>query len=134
MTDRATAREVFERSLALLSAGAVQEWVDLFHPDGVAEFPFAPPGLPRTVAGGAPTMWQPSPCLARIWIAPYERAARRPGFQVSRTMVAVTWLAVQNCPSVPFAAAGSAPAPRPHAVPAMTIPAAAAMEAMPHRR
>ncbi|WBB80298.1 nuclear transport factor 2 family protein [Micromonospora sp. WMMD882] len=57
MTDTTTearrdgSRAVFARQLKLLETGGITEWVALFHPDGVLEFPYAPPGFPREVRG-----------------------------------------------------------------------------------
>lgn len=45
------AREVFARSVELMEAGRIEEWVDLFAPDGVLEIPFPLPGLPDRIAG-----------------------------------------------------------------------------------
>lgn len=51
-TDRLTAaqRAVAEH-LRLTAAGQVEEWLDLFTPDGVLEFPFAPAGVPARLQG-----------------------------------------------------------------------------------
>lgn len=46
-----TAREVYERSLALAAAGDFDGWADLHAPDAVVEIPFAPPGMPQRVEG-----------------------------------------------------------------------------------
>ena len=36
-----------------LKQGDVKPWVDMFHDDGVMEFPFAPPGYPARLDGKA---------------------------------------------------------------------------------
>ncbi|MFF4605119.1 nuclear transport factor 2 family protein [Streptomyces sp. NPDC001339] len=55
MTDttavRTQARELFARLLELLETGDIDAWVDLFHEDGVLEFPFPPPGWGTTIKG-----------------------------------------------------------------------------------
>ena len=48
---RARNQALFARSLDLLEAGAVREWVDLFAPDGVLEFSYPPPGVRARFAG-----------------------------------------------------------------------------------
>lgn len=57
MTDTPVARTPAEqallRNLELLVDGRVEEWVNLFAPDGVLEFPYAPPGWPDRFQGHA---------------------------------------------------------------------------------
>lgn len=48
---RAAAQHTVAEHLRLTAAGRVDEWVALFAPDAVLEFPFAPAGVPRRVAG-----------------------------------------------------------------------------------
>lgn len=48
---RSQVRELFARNLEYVSKGQIREWVDLFHPDGVLEFPFPPPGVPSRFQG-----------------------------------------------------------------------------------
>jgi ketosteroid isomerase-like protein len=48
---RAAAQHTVAEHLRLTAAGRVEEWVTLFAPDAVLEFPFAPAGVPRRVAG-----------------------------------------------------------------------------------
>jgi uncharacterized protein len=48
---RAAAQHTVAEHLRLTAAGRVDEWVTLFAPDAVLEFPFAPAGVPRRVAG-----------------------------------------------------------------------------------
>lgn len=44
-------RELFARNLEYVSKGQIRQWVDLFHPDGVLEFPYGPPGVPSRFQG-----------------------------------------------------------------------------------
>ncbi|MGW1075473.1 nuclear transport factor 2 family protein [Streptomyces sp. NPDC002537] len=57
MTDTETVREqtqeLFLRNLRLLSEGRLAEWLDLYHPDSVLEFPFLPEGWPAALTGRA---------------------------------------------------------------------------------
>lgn len=46
-----TAETILLRSLVLLENGDARGWVDLFHQDGVLEFPYAPDGWPSTFRG-----------------------------------------------------------------------------------
>ena len=48
---RLAAQHAVAEHLRLTAAGQVDEWVMLFAPDAVLEFPFAPPGVPRRVTG-----------------------------------------------------------------------------------
>ncbi|WP_411117295.1 nuclear transport factor 2 family protein [Streptomyces sp. 058-1L] len=48
---RAAAQHAVAEHLRLTAAGRVDEWVTLFAPDAVLEFPFAPDGVERRVAG-----------------------------------------------------------------------------------
>ena len=48
---RAAAQHAVAEHLRLTAAGRVDEWVTLFAPDAVLEFPFAPAGVPRRVSG-----------------------------------------------------------------------------------
>lgn len=48
---RAAAQHAVTEHLRLTAAGRVDEWVALFAPDAVLEFPFAPAGVPRRVTG-----------------------------------------------------------------------------------
>jgi ketosteroid isomerase-like protein len=48
---RAAAQHAVAEHLRLTAAGRVDEWVTLFAPDAVLEFPFAPVGVPRRVTG-----------------------------------------------------------------------------------
>ncbi|CAM5645255.1 putative PhzA/B-like protein [Streptomyces alboniger] len=48
---RAAAQHTVAEHLRLTAAGRVDEWVTLFAPDAVLEFPFAPAGVPRRVTG-----------------------------------------------------------------------------------
>jgi len=53
-TEGATTPEaVFRHGIDLLLAKRFDAWVDLWAEDGVMEFPFAPPGAPRRLAGKA---------------------------------------------------------------------------------
>jgi uncharacterized protein len=51
-----TAKEVLIQSLRLLENGDARGWCDLFHPDGVLEFPYAPPGW-KTRFEGREVIW-----------------------------------------------------------------------------
>lgn len=48
---RVAAQHAVSEHLRLTASGHVDEWVKLFAPDAVLEFPFAPAGVPRKVAG-----------------------------------------------------------------------------------
>jgi ketosteroid isomerase-like protein len=48
---RTLAQQAFKNHLTYLSSGRIQEWVDLFTPDGVLEFPYGPADFPSYVAG-----------------------------------------------------------------------------------
>ncbi|MEV6560478.1 nuclear transport factor 2 family protein [Nocardia sp. NPDC051756] len=48
---RAAAQHALSEHLRLTAAGRTDEWVQLFAPDAVLEFPFAPTGVPRRVTG-----------------------------------------------------------------------------------
>ncbi|WP_410668679.1 nuclear transport factor 2 family protein [Amycolatopsis sp. cmx-4-68] len=48
---RAAAQHAVAEHLRLTAAGNTGEWVELFAPDAVLEFPFAPVGVPRRVTG-----------------------------------------------------------------------------------
>ncbi len=48
---RLAAQHTVREHLRLTAAGLTDEWVMLFAPDAVLEFPFAPAGVPRKVAG-----------------------------------------------------------------------------------
>ncbi len=48
---RLAAQHTVREHLRLTVAGLTDEWVMLFAPDAVLEFPFAPAGVPRKVAG-----------------------------------------------------------------------------------
>ncbi|WP_416985544.1 nuclear transport factor 2 family protein [Streptomyces sp. T028] len=50
-TRRTPAQHAVAEHLRLTAAGLVDEWVKLFAPDGVIEFPYAPAGVPRQVKG-----------------------------------------------------------------------------------
>jgi ketosteroid isomerase-like protein len=49
--ERVAAQHAVTEHLRLVSSGQIREWVSLFAPDGVLEFPYAPAGVPRTVRG-----------------------------------------------------------------------------------
>jgi len=55
MTDdarrRAAAQHAVAEHLRLTAAGRTKEWAELFAPDAVLEFPYAPAGVPRKVTG-----------------------------------------------------------------------------------
>jgi len=54
MTDaNPSPQAVFAHSLELISSARIKEWVSLFTPDGVLEFPFPLPGFPLKVEGTA---------------------------------------------------------------------------------
>ncbi|WKV70126.1 nuclear transport factor 2 family protein [Streptomyces sp. PCS3-D2] len=53
MTNSMTAEELYRHGLRLLLAKDITAWVDLWHTDGVLEFPFAPEGWPRRLEGKA---------------------------------------------------------------------------------
>ncbi|MET8681399.1 nuclear transport factor 2 family protein [Streptomyces sp. NPDC004647] len=44
-------KELFARSLGLLSDGKIEEWVGLFADDGILEFPCPAPGFPSQMQG-----------------------------------------------------------------------------------
>lgn len=48
---RAAAQRTLAEHLRLTAAGRLDEWAELFAPDAVLEFPFAPAGMPRQVKG-----------------------------------------------------------------------------------
>ncbi|MFI7500590.1 nuclear transport factor 2 family protein [Streptomyces sp. NPDC049687] len=48
---RATAQHAVAEHLRLTAAGRTDEWVKLFAPDAVLEFPYAPAGVPQRVTG-----------------------------------------------------------------------------------
>ncbi|RSM46430.1 nuclear transport factor 2 family protein [Amycolatopsis balhimycina DSM 5908] len=48
---RSAAQHAVAEHLRLVAAGRIAEWVDLFTPDGILEFPYAPAGVPRQVRG-----------------------------------------------------------------------------------
>lgn len=50
------AREILTYSLHLLENGDARAWCDLFHEDGVLEFPYAPPGW-NTRFEGREVIW-----------------------------------------------------------------------------
>ncbi|MDP4073989.1 nuclear transport factor 2 family protein [Acidovorax sp. A1169] len=50
-TRRAAAQHTLAEHLRLTALGRVDEWVKLFSPDAVLEFPFAPAGVPQRVTG-----------------------------------------------------------------------------------
>lgn len=45
------AQTALSSHLRLLSAGQIQEWVELFAPDGILAFPYAPEGVPQRLQG-----------------------------------------------------------------------------------
>ena len=51
MKDLTAAQHAVVEHLRLTAAGQTDEWVKLFAPDGVLEFPYAPDGVPRRVQG-----------------------------------------------------------------------------------
>lgn len=50
---RTPAQHALAEHLRLTGSGQTDEWVKLFAPDAVLEFPFAPAGVPRRVTGHA---------------------------------------------------------------------------------
>lgn len=48
---RAAAQRALSEHLRLVSSGRIDEWLDLFAPDAVLEFPYAPEGVPPRVQG-----------------------------------------------------------------------------------
>lgn len=52
-TDITTAQQTFMQHLEFLSSGRTREWTELFTPDGVLEFPYAPAGYPTRLVGRA---------------------------------------------------------------------------------
>ncbi|MBW5480566.1 nuclear transport factor 2 family protein [Streptomyces bambusae] len=48
---RAAAQHALAEHLRLTAAGRTDEWVELFAPDAVLEFPYAPAGVPKRVVG-----------------------------------------------------------------------------------
>ncbi|MEV4626988.1 nuclear transport factor 2 family protein [Micromonospora sp. NPDC049523] len=50
---RSAAQHALAEHLRLVSSGRIDEWIDLFTPDGILEFPYAPTGVPRRVQGRA---------------------------------------------------------------------------------
>lgn len=48
---RAASRRALSEHTRLVSSGQIEEWIGLYAPDGVIEFPFAPPGVPQRVQG-----------------------------------------------------------------------------------
>ncbi|MFC8847313.1 MULTISPECIES: nuclear transport factor 2 family protein [unclassified Micromonospora] len=48
---RTQAQALFARNLELISAGRITEWVELFDPEGVLEFPYPLPGIPTRFTG-----------------------------------------------------------------------------------
>jgi len=48
---RTPAQHALAEHLRLVSSGRIQEWVDLFAPNGLLEFPYAPEGVPRRLQG-----------------------------------------------------------------------------------
>ncbi|MFJ2261961.1 nuclear transport factor 2 family protein [Streptomyces sp. NPDC087844] len=48
---RAAAQHAVVEHLRLTAAGHTEEWVELFTPDAVLEFPYAPDGVPKQVTG-----------------------------------------------------------------------------------
>lgn len=51
------AKNILVRSLQLLENGDARGWCDLFHPNGVLEFPYAPPGW-KTRFEGREAIWK----------------------------------------------------------------------------
>lgn len=56
------AKEILVHSLRLLENGDARGWCDLFHPEGVLEFPYAPPGW-KTRFEGRETIWRTCACF-----------------------------------------------------------------------
>ena len=50
---RSAAQHALAEHLRLVSSGQIEEWIGLFTPDGILEFPYAPAGVPREVQGHA---------------------------------------------------------------------------------
>lgn len=50
---RARAQEAFRNHLKHLSGGNIEAWVNLWHEDGVLEFPYGPDGFPKVKEGKA---------------------------------------------------------------------------------
>ncbi|WP_439681208.1 nuclear transport factor 2 family protein [Embleya sp. MST-111070] len=48
---RAAAQHALAEHLRLTAAGDTEEWVKLFAPDAVLEFPYAPDGVPKQIIG-----------------------------------------------------------------------------------
>ncbi|MFC8592981.1 nuclear transport factor 2 family protein [Streptomyces atroolivaceus] len=48
---RAAAQHAVAEHLRLTAAGHTEEWLKLFTPDAVLEFPYAPDGMPKQVTG-----------------------------------------------------------------------------------
>lgn len=48
---RTQAQALFARNLELISEGRITEWVELFDPEGVLEFPYPLPGIPARFTG-----------------------------------------------------------------------------------
>jgi uncharacterized protein len=48
---RRRAQKLFVHNLKLLEQGAMAEWVALFAPDGILEFPYGPDGFPENLKG-----------------------------------------------------------------------------------
>lgn len=48
---RTAAQHALAEHLRLTAAGRTDEWAELFAPDAVLEFPYAPAGVPRRVTG-----------------------------------------------------------------------------------
>lgn len=56
-TSAMNAKDILLHSLQLLQSGDARGWCDLFHPDGVLEFPYAPPGW-NTRFEGREAIWE----------------------------------------------------------------------------
>lgn len=48
---RTPAQHALAEHLRLISSGQIQEWIKLFSPDGILEFPYAPKDVPRRLQG-----------------------------------------------------------------------------------
>ena len=48
---RAAAQHAVAEHLRWVSSGQIEQWLDLFTPDAILEFPFAPAGMPTQVQG-----------------------------------------------------------------------------------
>jgi uncharacterized protein len=48
---QAAAQHAVREHFRLVSSGQIEDWLDLFTPDGLIEFPFAPTGMPTQVQG-----------------------------------------------------------------------------------